>query len=77
MTTLIIWLVMAIVGWVNFNDHIGYIIAAVIGTVMLLIRIGKGFNGDGDFFEDLIDSGSDIFDGGSSSSGGGGSWGDD
>ncbi|MFY0656174.1 MAG: hypothetical protein JXR12_05315 [Neptunomonas phycophila] len=72
MLTLILWAVMALVGWINFHDHFGYAIVAIIGSIMLFIRICKGFSGDGDFFEDLIDSGDSFFDG---SGGGGGDWG--
>ena len=72
---------MTIVGWVGVNNNVSpswlFWCIAIIGSIMLAIRICKGFSGDGDFLEDLVESGSDsFFDGGSSSGGSSSSWDD-
>lgn len=85
MGSLILWIIMAVVGWVGVSQGSEpnwlFFGMAAIGSLMLFIRICKGFSGDGDFFEDLVDSGSDsFFDGGGSSGGdygGGGDGGSD
>lgn len=81
MISLIIYLALAIFGWIGVADSSTpaalFWCMALFGSFMLLVRLAKAGFGDGDFFEDLVDTGDSFFDSIGGDSGGGGSWGGD
>lgn len=81
MISLIIWIILAVWGWIGVAEHSTPTAVfwgmAIIGTVMLVVRLIKAGFGDGDFFEDLVDTGDGFFESIGGDSSGGGSWGGD